>query len=79
MVDWTGRTLRSDKRGVIPAHLDSILQRLEINEAHWIDGIAHYGSYFYKVVGTLQHLIAESAQRGKCWLRGQGAAKLLYQ
>lgn len=30
LVDWTGRILREDKRGVIPAEADKILVRLEL-------------------------------------------------
>ena len=37
------------------------------------------GSYFYTVVGTLQHLIEECNKQGRRWLKGQRAAKLLYQ
>jgi hypothetical protein len=79
LVDWTGRTLRDDKRGAIPAHLAPILQRLKIKEENWINGIQHYGSYFYRVVGSLHNLMNECTKQGRRWLKGQRAAKLLYQ
>jgi hypothetical protein len=34
LVDWTGRILRDDKRGAIPANLPTILIRLNINLRH---------------------------------------------
>ena len=79
LVDWTGRTLRDDKRGAIPAHLAPILERLKINKTHWINGIQHYGSYFYSVVGSFHNLMDECKKQGRRWLKGQRAAKLLYQ
>lgn len=35
LVDWTGRILRSDKRGAIDAQLPSILQRLNLDPLKW--------------------------------------------
>jgi hypothetical protein len=34
-VGWTGRIIRSDKRGHIEKHLPPILARLEISADHW--------------------------------------------
>ena len=36
LVDWTGRSIRENKRGVIPGHLPPILQRLQIDPKHWL-------------------------------------------
>ena len=33
LVDWTGRGIRSDKSGSIPAHLEPVLQRLHLQPA----------------------------------------------
>ena len=71
--------MRDDKRGAIPAHLAPILQRLKINENNWIEGIEHYGSYFYRVVGALHRLKEECTKQGRHWLKGQRAAKMLYK
>ena len=35
LVDWTGRTIRSDKRGQIDASLPPILVRLQITPEQW--------------------------------------------
>ncbi|SEH07678.1 transposase [Candidatus Venteria ishoeyi] len=79
LVDWTGRCIRDGKRGAIPAHIQPILQRLEIKQDNWIDGIQHYGNHFYKVVGIMRHLLEETERQGRKWFKGQSAARLLYQ
>ena len=38
LLDWTGRCIRDDKRGAIPAHLAPILQRLQIQQDNWVNG-----------------------------------------
>jgi len=35
LVDWTGRIIRTDKRGHIEEHLPPILARLEISADQW--------------------------------------------
>ena len=46
LVDETGRLVRSGKRGVIPAHLAPIGERLEIDAAAWVDVMMHGGGAF---------------------------------
>jgi len=36
LIDWTGRILREDKRGAVPASADKILTRLGIDESKWL-------------------------------------------
>jgi len=79
LVDWTGRCIKEGKRGRIPSHLAPILQRLEINEDQWVDGVEHYGRRFYSVVGLVRHVVNETIEQGVCWLRGQKAARMLFQ
>ncbi len=79
LVDWTGRKIKEGKRGAIPAHLAPILQRLEINEHEWVDGVEYFGRRFYHVIGLLRHMVTERIEQGKRWLKGQGAVKQLYQ
>ena len=79
LVEWTGRCIKEGKKGRIPSHLAPILQRLEINEAQWVDGVEHYGSRFYSVVGVLRRVMDETIEQGVCWFRGQKAARLLFK
>ncbi len=36
LVDWTGRAMRTDKRGVIDSQLPSILERLQLSPKQWV-------------------------------------------
>ena len=36
MLDWTGRQIRTGKRGSIPAHLAPILKRLSLEVDGWV-------------------------------------------
>ncbi len=48
LVDTTGRIHRQDKRGFIPAHLPSILDRLGIDIDEWLVNTQKFESVFYK-------------------------------
>lgn len=42
LVDWTGRSIRPDKRGAIDNKLPPIAQRLALDKAGWIQAITQY-------------------------------------
>ncbi len=48
LVDTTGRIQRADKRGFIPSHYLTILQRLAIEPDEWIDNTLKFEAIFYK-------------------------------
>ena len=58
LVDWTGRILRDDKRGAIPAHLPPILERLQIAPRYWLHMTKHFESRFKGLVGAAYRLKA---------------------
>ena len=72
LLDWTGRQLRSDKRGAIPSHLAPILRRLGLDSACWCDLVSKFGRYFKRAVGTAEHLKEEATRRGQIWLQSPG-------
>ena len=90
LVDWTGRTLRKDKRGAIDGQLPPILQRLGIQSENWIDSVSHFHKYFFDAVGTISSLeqFRENKNRQRSeqgyteeavqWVKGKGASKKLY-
>ena len=51
LVDWTGRILRQDKRGSIPAEMPPILARLVIEPKHWLFLATQFESKFKGLVG----------------------------
>ena len=46
LLDWTGREIRGDKTGAIPAHLAPILERLQIRSDRWIDLVTNFERWF---------------------------------
>ena len=42
-LDWTGRQVRSDKRGTIPKDVSPILRRLGVAGDCWIDCVKDFG------------------------------------
>ena len=68
LVDQTGRLLRGDKRGHIPAHLAPILERLHIDVATWLDVMRSRGRFLGSAVGAVIHLVSEATRRGLKWI-----------
>jgi len=68
LVDQTGRLLRGDKRGHIPAHLAPILERLHIDVATWLDVMRSRGRFLGSAVGAVIHLVSEATRRGLKWV-----------
>jgi REP element-mobilizing transposase RayT len=72
LLDWTGRQLRSDKRGRIPEPLSPILERIGLGSDAWCDLVQTYGQRFKRAAGTVEHLEAEAARRGQQWMQSPG-------
>jgi hypothetical protein len=70
LLDWTGREIRADKRGSIPADLASIFERLGIRGEAWVDLVANFGRWFRTAAGRVENLARESARRGRRFLQG---------
>ena len=52
LVDWTGKNIRSDKRGAIDTDLPCSLERLKIEPKHWLYLTQDFESQFKTLVGT---------------------------
>ena len=90
LVDWTGRVLRSGKRGAIDESQAPILQRLGIDEESWIESVARFQHYFFDVAGSVasleQYQKAQNQHREKQKgsvppierLKGKSASRKLY-
>jgi len=72
LLDWTGRQVRSDKRGAIPEHLAPILDRLAINSNLWTELVTKFDSYFSHVVGRASQVVERAKQAGRSCYRGRG-------
>ncbi len=78
LLDWTGRELRADKRGQISPDLRPVLERLDLDVEAWVENIAHYGSLFHRLAGTIQRLRAWALATRRAWLHGHRGARRLY-
>ncbi|MCE0558986.1 transposase, partial [Motilimonas sp. E26] len=77
LVDWTGRAIRDDKRGYIPANQPKLLHELGIEQDSWLQLVSHFSRSFGIAAGSWEHLTAHSIRAGHCWTRGQAACNQL--
>jgi len=76
LLDWTGRQLRSGKRGTIPPDLAPILERLGLDTTGWCDLVKKFGKLFKRAAGSAESLSSEAARRGQSYLQVPGASLL---
>lgn len=72
LLDWTGRQLRSGKRGAIPEKIASILSQLGIHSNRWLDLAQQFGQLFKRAAGTSVSLSNEADRRDQNWLQAPG-------
>ncbi len=72
LLDWTGRQMRDDESGVIPADLAPILSRMGLDCHSWCDLVKKFGRMFKRAAGTVQSLADEAARRSRKWLCSPG-------
>ena len=56
LVEWTGKQMRSDKRGAIDKNLPPILERLHFESENWFYLTSHFESKLKGLVGSLIEL-----------------------
>ncbi len=78
LVDYTGRCIRSDKRGAIAANTPKILQRLKLAPDKWLAAATGIESQFHHAIGPLSSLNQLCERLHQRWLHGQNACKQLY-
>ncbi len=70
LVDWTGRIVREDKRGNIPADMPPILQRLHIEPEAWLQLATRFETDFCNLVGSVESVHEACTVLGLKWARG---------
>nr|MDA3960553.1 hypothetical protein [Planctomycetota bacterium] len=68
LVDATGRIIRHDKRGAIPAILAPILDRLDLDLDRWLDAVTSAGRFLGSAIGSAAARALEAARRGVAWI-----------
>ena len=70
LVDWTGRTIRADKRGFITTDAPSTIGCFQLTAKQWSREIKHYGKWYYRAVGARAALERYGKHLGVQWLKG---------
>ncbi len=65
LLDWTGRQIRSGKRGAMPEHLEPMFERLEISADLWVDCVLNFRKWFRSSVGRPKSMETAAAARGQ--------------
>jgi REP element-mobilizing transposase RayT len=78
LVDWTGRAIRPDKRGLIDEQLPGIAQRLSIDAEAWKHSMRPGGNVFGRAMGKLNHMRLHANTLGQSWVRGLRRSSKLY-
>ena len=78
LLDWTGRQLRRDKRGAIPAEMQPLFARLKISGEGWFDLIQDFSRLFRRAAGRPESLATEAARRDRRWLQGISNSRTLF-
>jgi len=79
LVDWTGRAVRSDKRGAIPSGIKPILQRLGVKENNWVGNTQYFGQRFGRLLGRVDQLKDFARRIDQKWISGHAQSKAFYR
>ena len=79
LVDSSGRIVRDDKRGAIPADEPTLLTTLGIEPGEWFKTVTQLQTRFECFLGSPNRLRHIAQQRGWRWVRGIAAGKRLYR
>ena len=74
LVDWSGRAILYNKRGLIPESTPPILLRLGINDNDWVNHIHYFERQFPTVAGNIDKLKALAEMTSRKWIKGMGCA-----
>ena len=78
LVDWTGRAIREDKGGAVPANVTPILEQLGVNQAKWVSNTQHFENRFRRGLGKVNQLKRLAARTGQRWIQGQAQVRAFY-
>ena len=76
LVEWTGRCIREDKRGAIPAHIKPLFERFNINEQDWLAIIHDFNRHFISAAGSPNKLNLWAVATNRKWCATHRTLKL---
>ncbi|MHC4872934.1 MAG: transposase [Planctomycetota bacterium] len=78
LLDWTGRSIKSGKRGAIPDNIKPILSRLDIDVNRWVDTVLSFGKLFYRVAGKLKSIVKKAKKAKQVFFKGLKASQIAF-
>jgi len=78
LVDWTGRMIRDDKRGVISTQTPTLLSVLGVDNTTWLMLANDFGKTYHGAVGSLEELALFAEHTGKRWIAGKRKLQQIY-
>jgi REP element-mobilizing transposase RayT len=78
LVDWSGRSIREDKRGHIDPKLPCILARLSVDPEVWQLAMARKGTILGRAMGRLDLMRLHATTLGQAWVRGLKRSERIY-
>jgi len=79
LLEWTGRQVRDDKPGAIPADVPPLLERLAIDPGAWLKATRSLESHFATAIGTEAAMASLCRRLKRRWLHGMRACRELYR
>ena len=73
LVDWTGRCVREDNRGSIPANIAPILERINITQHEWLRHTQFFEARFKRVAGNVQSIQRAATLFKRKWFHNKPA------
>ncbi|MEL0629423.1 hypothetical protein [Psychromonas aquatilis] len=78
LVDWSGRILREDKRGLIPSAHPRLLNVLNLDSDTWLSLASRFGKDYQGAVGSLEELALFASHTGKKWIASKNQLPRLH-
>jgi REP element-mobilizing transposase RayT len=78
LIDWTGRSIRRDKRGAIPTTLPRIFERINIDPEQWQSLMEPEGNVFASAIGKIDTLRLYADSLGQQWCQGMRLSQFLF-
>jgi len=79
LVEWSGQSIVYPNKAALPLNILSSLQRLNLQQSHWLKQIENFGHHYCHVIGPIEQIRDKAKQLKQKWMKGISAAKLLYE
>ncbi|WP_219909181.1 Mobile element protein [Photobacterium aquimaris] len=78
LIDWTGRSIRNDKQGLIAPNQPKMLQQLGISADAWLEHSEQFMERYANVSGKWSRMCAFKQHAGGHWCKGKSASYQLH-